>query len=42
MQSVFFDLENCHAQLEKQGDPLPKLSALIDWEGFRPLFINIA
>ncbi len=37
MQSGFFDLENRHEQLEKLGDPLPKLSALVDWEGFHPL-----
>lgn len=37
MQSGFFDLENRYQQLDKLGDPLPKLSALVDWEGFRPL-----
>lgn len=37
MQPGFFDLESRHEQLEKLGDPLPKLSGLVDWESFRPL-----
>ena len=41
MQLGFFDLEDRHEQLEKLGDPLPKLSALVDWEGFRPLLKRI-
>jgi IS5 family transposase len=41
MQAGFFDLENRHEQPEKPGDPLPKLSGLVDWEGFRPLLERI-
>lgn len=41
MQPGFFDLEDRHKQLEKLGDPLPKLSALVDWDGFRPLLDRI-
>ncbi len=37
MQPGFFDLNSRLKQLEKLGDPLPRLSELIDWEGFRPL-----
>lgn len=41
MQPGFFDLEDRHALLEKLGDPLPKLSVLVDWDGFRPLLNRI-
>ncbi len=41
MQSSFFDLENRHQQLEQLGDPLPKLSALVDWEAFRPMLDRV-
>ena len=41
MQPGFFDLEDRHEILEKLGDPLPKLSALVDWDGFRPLLNRI-
>lgn len=41
MQPGFFDLEDRHQQLEKLGDPLPTLSALVDWEGFRPLLNRV-
>lgn len=37
MQSSFYDLDNRYAQLSKQGDPLERLSAVIDWELFRPI-----
>lgn len=37
MQPGFFDLDNRHAQLEALGDPLPKLNAIVDWEGFHPI-----
>jgi IS5 family transposase len=37
MQPSFFDLDNRYAQLSKQGDPLEKLSAVVDWELFRPI-----
>ena len=41
MQPGFFDLESRHQQLEKLGDPLPKLAELVDWGGFRPLLDRI-
>lgn len=41
MQPGFFDLDSRHRQLEKLGDPLPKLAELVDWEGFRPLLDRI-
>jgi IS5 family transposase len=41
MQSSFYDLDNRYAQLSKQGDPLEKLSAVIDWELFRPIIERI-
>ncbi len=37
MQSGFFDHEDRLALLERLGDPLPKLSRVVDWEAFRPL-----
>lgn len=37
MQTSFYDLDNRYAQLSKQGDPLERLSAVIDWELFRPI-----
>ena len=37
MQPGFFDHQDRLALLEKLGDPLPKLSRVIDWEAFRPL-----
>lgn len=41
MQPGFFDLEDRHQQLEQLGDPLPKLSALVDWDSFEPLLNRI-
>ena len=41
MQSGFFDLKDRHEQLDKLGDPLPKLSELVDWDGFRPVLERI-
>jgi Transposase domain (DUF772)/Transposase DDE domain len=41
MQPRFFDLDNRYAQLSKQGDPLEKLSAVIDWELFRPIICRM-
>lgn len=41
MQPGFFDLENRYQLLEKLGDPLPKLDAMVDWEGFRPILQRI-
>ena len=37
MQPDFVDIDSRHQELEKLGDPLPKLAELVDWEGFRPL-----
>ncbi len=37
MQSSFYDLDNRYAQLSKHGDPLERLSTVIDWELFRPI-----
>ena len=37
MQPGLFDLDSRYEQLDKLGDPLPTLSALVDWEGFRSL-----
>lgn len=36
-QYGFFDLSERYEQLSKQGDPLEKLNAMIDWKIFRPL-----
>lgn len=41
MQPGFFDLESRHQQLEELGDPLVKLSELVDWDGFRPLLSRV-
>lgn len=41
MQPGFFDLEDRHTQLEKLGDPLPKLERVVDWEGFRPVLQKV-
>jgi hypothetical protein len=41
MQLVNFGLESYYEQLDKLGDPLPTLSALVDWEGFRSLLRRI-
>ena len=41
MQSSFYDLANRYAQLSKQGDPLERLSSLIDWEMFRVILETI-
>jgi len=36
-QPGFFDLDERHAQLSKQGDPLEALNATIPWSTFRPV-----
>nr|WP_295781834.1 transposase [Rhodoferax sp.] len=36
-QNSLFDLEKRYASLSKNGDPLERLNAIIDWEIFRPL-----
>lgn len=41
MQPGFFDLHDRHQQLEKLGDPLPKLAKAVDWEGFRRLLEKV-
>jgi IS5 family transposase len=41
MQSSFYDLDNRYAQLSKQGDPLERLSTVIDWEMFRVILETI-
>lgn len=37
MQPSFFDQEDRLAQLEKLGDPLPRLDSIVDWNAFKPL-----
>ena len=37
MHTGFFDQEDRLAKLERQGDPLPRLDSVVDWESFRPL-----
>lgn len=34
-QPGFFDLNDRETLLERLGDPLPKIEAIVDWEGFR-------
>lgn len=41
MQAGFFDLSNRHALLERLGDPLPRIDAVVDWETFRPVLLRI-
>jgi transposase, IS5 family len=35
IQTRSFTLSDRYAQLEKLGDPLPKLNAIVEWESFR-------
>jgi len=37
----FVDLDERHRQLEKLGDPLPRLAEVVDWEGFRRLLEKV-
>ena len=37
MQPGSFDLEDRYRTLDKLGDPLPKLSRVVEWEGFRSI-----
>ena len=37
MQPSFFDQKDRLAQLEKLGDPLPRLDSIVDWNAFKPL-----
>ena len=41
MQPGFFDLDERYQQLEKLGDPLPKLAEVVDWEGFRSVLEKV-
>lgn len=41
MQPGFFGPKDRHGQLGNLGDPLPKLPALVGWDGFRPLLNRI-
>lgn len=41
MQPGFFDLADRHALLERLGDPLPKIKAVVNWEGFREVLERI-
>lgn len=41
MQTSFFDQENRLAQLEKLGDPLPRLESIVDWNDFKPLLKKV-
>ncbi len=41
MQPSFFDQENRLAELEKLGDPLPRLDRIVDWDAFKPLLKKI-
>jgi len=36
-QPRFFDLDDRFAKLDGIGDPLVKIRAVVDWEGFRPI-----
>ena len=36
-QPGFFDLDERFAKLDGIGDPLVKIRAVVDWEGFRPI-----
>ena len=36
-QPGFFDLDDRFAKLDGIGDPLVKIRAVVDWEGFRPI-----
>jgi len=36
-QPGFFDLDERFAKLDGIGDPLVKIKAVVDWEGFRPI-----
>lgn len=41
MQPGFFDLEDRYRTLDKLGDPLPKLSRVAEWEGFRSILERV-
>ena len=41
MQPGFFDLDDRHQQLEKLGDPQPRLAEVVDWESFRPVLEKV-
>ena len=37
IQPGFFDFEDRLCKIDKQGDPLSKIDAAVDWEIFRPI-----
>lgn len=37
MQHSFFAVENCYNRLDKAGDPLVKLSGMINWQDLLPI-----
>lgn len=41
MQSSFFEVEDCYNRLDKAGDPLLKLSEIINWDSLLPLIKSI-
>lgn len=42
MQMGFFEVADSYARLDKAGDPLVKLNALIPWEGLREIIAPLA
>ena len=41
MQHSFFEVEDCYNRLDKSGDPLLKLSKMINWDSLLPLIKSI-
>jgi IS5 family transposase len=41
MQGSFFEIDDCYERLNKGGDPLVKLAAMINWDGLRPMLESI-
>jgi hypothetical protein len=37
MQTGLLDWQIRFKQLDKGGDPLPRIQTMVDWKGFRPL-----
>lgn len=40
-QAGFFEIEDCYARLDKAGDPLASLEAVVDWSGLEMLMRGI-
>lgn len=40
-QAGFFEIEDCYARLDKAGDPLAGLDAVVDWNGLEALMSGI-